>query len=304
MLQREHKENSNSRVHQLLSKHKSVLFPGIYDALGAKVAAQTGFELLFISGYSVAASQLGLPDFGYLTQTEMVQTARRICRSVKQPVIVDADTGYGNALNVIRTVNELIDAGAAGIFLEDQVWPKRCGHMRGKRVIPMEEHIQKIKAAVDARSGRDFFIVARTDARQVQGLSEAIKRCQAYKKAGADALFIEAPQSVEELKLMTKQLEGPLVANMLEGGVTPLLTQDELAAIGIQLIVCPLTLLFGAAKAMMNLLVHLRETGTARDRLEKLLLFDEFHKLVDLDGHYALDRAYEVRESPENRTIE
>jgi 2-methylisocitrate lyase-like PEP mutase family enzyme len=304
MLQRERKANPETRVHQLLSKQTAVLFPGVYDALGAKMAAQAGFELLFISGYSVAASQLGLPDFGYLTQTEMVQTARRVCRSVKLPVIVDADTGYGNALNVIRTVNELIDAGAAGMFLEDQVWPKRCGHMRGKRVIPMEEHVQKIKAAVDARSGRDFFIVARTDARQAQGLSEAIKRCQAYKKAGADALFIEAPRSVEELKIMAKQLEGPLVANMLEGGVTPLLSRDELAAIGIQLVVCPLTLLFGAAKAMMELLIRLRETGTTRDRLEKLLLFDQFHKLVDLDGHYALDEKYEVRGSDENGAVE
>jgi methylisocitrate lyase len=270
------------------------LFPGVFDALGAKVAAHAGFELLFISGYSVSASLLGLPDFGYLTQTEMVQTARRICKSVKQPVIVDADTGYGNALNVIRTVNELISAGAAGFFLEDQVWPKRCGHMRGKRVIPVEEHVKKIKAAVNARDGRDFFIVARTDARQVAGLSEAIRRCKAYKKAGADALFIEAPRSAEELKTMADQLEGPLVANMLEGGATPLLTQEELAEIGIQLVVCPLTALFGAVKTMMELFSHLRKAGTTRDRLDQLLVFNQFHKLVDLDGHYALDEKYSV----------
>ncbi len=283
-----------TRVHHLLSKHRTVLFPGVYDALGAKAASQAGFELLFISGYSVSASLLGLPDFGYLTQTEMVQTARRICRSVKQPVIVDADTGYGNALNVMRTVKELINAGAAGMFLEDQVWPKRCGHMRGKRVIPMEEHVKKIQAAVEARNGRDFFIVARTDARQVAGLSEAIKRCKAYKKAGADALFIEAPRSIEELKTIARQLDGPLVANMLEGGITPLLTQKELADIGIQLIVCPLTALFGAIKAMTELFSHLRNTGTTRDRLDRLLLFNHFHKLVDLDGHYALDEKYAV----------
>ena len=284
-----------TRIHRLLSESRTILFPGVYDVLGAKIAAQAGFELLFISGYSVAASKLGLPDFGYLTQTEMVETARRVCRSVKQPVIVDSDTGYGNALNVVRTVNELIEAGAAGMFLEDQVWPKRCGHMRGKRVIPVEEHVRKLKAAVDARAGRDFFIVARTDARQVKGLSEAIKRCRAYQEAGADALFIEAPRSIEELKTMAKQLEGPLVANMLEGGVTPLLTKDELDAIGIQLIVCPLTALFGAAKAMTELMNHLRKTGTTRDRLDQLLLFDHFHKLVDLDGHYALDEKYEAR---------
>jgi 2-methylisocitrate lyase-like PEP mutase family enzyme len=303
MPQRESNIKPKTRIHQILSKHRTVLFPGVYDALGARIAEQAGFELLFISGYSVSASQLGLPDFGYLTQTEMVQTARRVCKSVKRPVIVDADTGYGNALNVIRTVNELINAGAAGIFLEDQVWPKRCGHMRGKRVIPAEEHVKKIEAAVDARAGRDFFIVARTDARQVAGLSEAIKRCKAYKKAGADALFIEAPQSVEELKIMAKQLEGPLVANMLEGGVTPLLAQEELAEIGIQLIVCPLTALFGAAKAMMDLLLHLRKMGTTRDRLDQLLLFDQFHQFVDLKGHYALDGKYRTRDG-KNETAE
>jgi methylisocitrate lyase len=225
----------------------------------------------------------------------MVQTARRICKSVKQPVIVDADTGYGNALNVIRTVNELIGAGAAGMFLEDQVWPKRCGHMRGKRIIPAEEHVKKIEAAVDARDGRDFFIVARTDARQVAGLSEAIKRCKAYKKAGADALFIEAPRSVEELKTMARELQGPLVANMLEGGATPLMTREELDEIGIQLIVCPLTALFGAVKAITDLFSHLRKTGTTRDRLDQLVLFNQFHKLVNLDGHYVLDKKYAVQ---------
>jgi carboxyvinyl-carboxyphosphonate phosphorylmutase len=294
MPSREPKIKANTRVHGLLSKHRTILFPGVFDALGAKVAAQAGFELLFISGYGVSASLLGLPDFGYLTQTEMVQTARRICKSVKQPVIVDADTGYGNALNVIRTVNELISAGAAGFFLEDQVWPKRCGHMRGKRVIPVEEHVKKIEAAVDARNDRDFFIVARTDARQVAGLSEAIARCKAYKKAGADALFIEAPRSMEELKKIAGELEGPLVANMLEGGATPLLTQEELAGIGIQLIVCPLTALFGAAKTMRELFFHLRKTGTTRDRLDQLLMFNQFHKLVDLKEHYALDEKYSV----------
>ncbi|NIO09309.1 MAG: carboxyvinyl-carboxyphosphonate phosphorylmutase, partial [Deltaproteobacteria bacterium] len=186
-------------IHTIIQKEQTLVFPGVYDALGAKLVERAGFPLTFISGYSVAATQLGLPDFGYLTQTEMVAMAKRVCGSVNIPVIIDADTGYGNALNVIRTVKELIDAGAAGMFLEDQVWPKRCGHMKGKRVIPVEEQIQKIKAAVDARGERDFFIVARTDARQVHGLDDAIQRCSLYKKAGADALFVEAPQSKEEL---------------------------------------------------------------------------------------------------------
>src|SRR3989337_507043 len=195
---------ATTRIHTLLEKERILLFPGVYDALGAKLVERAGFPLTFISGYSVAASYLGLPDFGYLTQTEIVAATRRICASVGIPIIIDADTGYGNALNVIRTVNELIEAGAAGIFLEDQVWPKRCGPMKGKRVIPVEEHVQKIRAAVDARKGRDFFIVARTDARQVNGLEDAIARCKRYKEAGADALFIEAPRDVEELKTLAR----------------------------------------------------------------------------------------------------
>ncbi len=285
---------NGTRVHRLLKEHGVLLFPGIYDALGARIATQVGFELLFISGYSVSASQLGLPDFGYLTQTEMIETVRRIVRSVDRPIIVDADTGYGNALNVIRTVNGLIEAGAAGMFLEDQQWPKRCGHMRGKRLIPMEEHAQKLKAAADARGDRDFFIVARTDARQVSGLKEAIRRCQAYKKAGADALFIEAPHSLDELKTMAQELEPPLVANMLEGGVTPLLTREELGELGIQLIVCPLTALYSASRAIREILTHLRKSGTTRDQLEQLLSFEQFHKIIDLDSHYRLDDEYRL----------
>src|SRR5207245_10737794 len=208
-----------------------------------------------------------------LTQTEMVATAKRVCGSVKIPIIIDADTGYGNALNVIRTVNELIDAGAAGMFLEDQVWPKRCGHMKGKRVIPVEEHVQKVRAAVDARPGRDFVIVARTDARQVSGLEDAIKRCRKYKEAGADALFVEAPRSKDELATIAKELPPPLVANMLEGGVTPLLTKDELKDIGFQLIVCALTALYASAKAMQAMFNLIKGDATTRDALDRVLSF-------------------------------
>ncbi len=283
-----------TRVHKLLESGEVILFPGVYDAMGAMIAAQVGFELLFISGYSVAATQLGMPDFGYLTQTEMVQMARRVCKSVKPPIIVDADTGYGNPLNVIRTVNELIDAGAAGMFLEDQVWPKRCGHMRGKKVIPMEEHVQKIRAALDARKGRDFFIVARTDARQVDGLKEAIRRCKAYKKAGADALFIEAPQSAKELAQIARELEPPLVANMLEGGVTPLQSKEELKRLGFHLVVYPLTCLYASARAMTEVLTHLKKTGTTQDFLSQLHTFSHFHELIDLDSYYSLDKKYSV----------
>lgn len=283
---------ANTRIHALLEKERTLIFPGVYDALSATLVERAGFPLTFVSGYSVAATQLGLPDFGYLTQTEMVATAKRVCRAVTIPVIIDADTGYGNALNVIRTVNELIDAGAAGMFLEDQVWPKRCGHMKGKRVIPVEEHAQKIRAAVDARKGRDFFIVARTDARQVNGLEDAIARCKRYKEAGADGLFIEAPSTVEELKTLARELPPPLVANMLEGGVTPLLTKEELAQIGVQLIVCPLTALYASAKAMQDMFALIQTAGTTRDHVDRLLPFQQFHDLIRLDRHYQLDENY------------
>ena len=275
-----------TRIHALLEKERTLIFPGVYDALGAKLVEQAGFPLTFISGYSVAATQLGLPDFGYLTQTEMVAVAKRVCHAVSIPIIIDADTGYGNALNVMRTVEELIDAGAAGMFLEDQVWPKRCGHMKGKRVIPVEEHVQKIRAAVDARRGRDFFIVARTDARQVTGLDDAITRCRRYKEAGADALFVEAPRSREELNTIARDLPPPLVANMLEGGVTPLLTKAELEDLGFQLVVCPLTALYASAKAMQEMFNLIKTAGTTRAALDRLLTFEQFHEIIDLEAYY------------------
>src|SRR5574341_70314 len=283
---------TTTRIHALLEKERTLLFPGVYDALSAKLVERAGFPLTFISGYSVAASHLGLPDFGYLTQTEIVAVTRRVCASVGIPIIIDADTGYGNALNVIRTVNELIEVGAAGMFLEDQIWPKRCGHMKGKRVIPIEEHVQKIRAAVDARRNRDFFIVARTDARQVTGLNDAIRRCRRYREAGADALFVEGPRSVEELATIARELPPPLVANMLEGGVTPLLTKEELESLGFQLIVCPLTALYASAKAMQEIFGLLKTAGTTRAAMDRLLPFQQFHDIIDLDGYYALDERY------------
>jgi len=196
-------------------------------------------------------------------------------------------------------VKELIDAGAAGMFLEDQVWPKRCGHMKGKRVIPVEEQVQKIKAAVDARGNRDFFIVARTDARQIHGLDDAIQRCLQYKKAGADALFVEAPQSQEELATIARELPPPLVANMLEGGETPLLDKQELQSLGFQLAVCPLTALYASAKAMQDMFDLIKTTGTTRQAMDRLLPFEDFHKVIQLNEYYALDDRYRAADPSE-----
>ncbi|MFL5838390.1 MAG: oxaloacetate decarboxylase [Solirubrobacteraceae bacterium] len=270
----------------------TVLMPGVYDALTARIAARIGFDVVFISGYAVSAARLGEPDFGFLTQTEMTEAARSICRVSEAPVIVDADTGYGNAVNVLRTVRDLQDAGAAGVFLEDQVWPKKCGHMAGKRVVATDEHTAKIRAAVDARDERDIFVVARTDARQPLGLDAAIERCLSYKEAGADALFVEAPQSVEELEQVAEALPGPLVANMIERGVTPHLTRSELRDLGYALIVCPLAALYAAARAVTGVLTELRDKETTRGAYDRMLAFDEFNALVELDARYADEARY------------
>src|SRR5712691_6075433 len=180
--------------------------PGVYDALTARIAARVGFDIVFISGYSVSAARLGEPDFGFLTQTEMADAARAVCRVSDAPVIVDADTGYGNALNVMRTVRDLQDAGAAGIFLEDQVWPKRCGHMAGKRVVERNEWLAKLRAALDRR--QRLFVVARTDARAAVGLEEACERARAAAGLGVDAVFVEAPESVAEMEAVAKAVPG------------------------------------------------------------------------------------------------
>ncbi len=272
-----------------------LLAPGVYDALSAKIARRAGFEALFVSGYSVAAGSLGDPDIGLLTQTEVLDAARRICRVVDCPVIVDADTGYGGISNVVRTVRELIQAGAKGCFLEDQVWPKRCGHMAGKKVVPMEAHVQKLRAAVEARGQADFFIVARTDAREATGsLEEALRRARAYKAAGVDALFVEAPRGIEEVRAVAAALEPPFVANMLEGGVTPILDRAELEALGFRIAVFPLTGLFAAARAMTDAFTHLRTAGTTRDILDRLITFHDFHQIVDLAEHHALDKRFPI----------
>src|SRR5215207_4614162 len=252
----------NTRVHRVLEQNGSIVFPGVYDTLSARIVQRVGFPMSFISGYSVAAAGIGEPDLGLLTQTEIVERARRVCGAVKIPIIVDADTGYGNPLNVIRTVEELISAGAAGCFLEDQVWPKKCGHMRGKRVIERQEYIDKIRAAVDARAGRDFFIVARTDALAAVSLDEALARVTAAREAGADASFVEAPESLEQMIEVGRRAPKPIVANMIEKGKTPVLSRAELTKMGFDLILYPLAGIFAAAQALKQVYEKLKRDET------------------------------------------
>lgn len=285
---------SESRISRVLEQVGALAFPGIYDTLSAKIAEQVGFPMGFISGYSLAAATIGEPDFGLLTQTEVVERARAICASVSIPIIVDADTGYGNPLNVYRTVELLIDAGAAGCFLEDQVWPKKCGHMRDKKVIGRDEYLNKIQAAVDARQDNDFFIVARTDAEAVLGIDEAIERVKAARNIGADASFVEAPGSLDQLKKIGQEAPKPIVANMIEGGKTPVLSKQELVDLGFQLILYPLTGLFAAGKTIQDFYTKLHEDGTTIGMEENLLNFTEFNKLIGVEEKYELSEKYNV----------
>ncbi len=276
----------------LFDNSKPLVVPGVYDAIGAKIAQKVGFEAMFQTGYGTSATLLGLPDYGFIGATETTENARRICRAVSVPVIVDADTGYGNPLSVWKIVTELEAVGAAGIFLEDQKWPKRCGHMSGKEVVSKEEYSQKLQAALDARKSKDFIIVARTDARAPEGLDAAIERGLQYKKIGADAIFIEAPKSIEEMKKIGRSIKAPLVANMIEGGATPLVSSKILHKMGFKLILYPLSVLFANAFASMKILHELRKSGTTARLKKNVVNFDQFNDIVDLTKFKKMERSY------------
>jgi methylisocitrate lyase len=284
-----------TRVGRILDQLGSLAFPGVFDTLSARIAERVGFPMAFISGYSVAATEIGEPDMGLLTQTEMVDRARQICASVSIPIIVDADTGYGNPLNVYRTIEQLIAAGAAGCFLEDQVWPKKCGHMRNKHVIPRDDYLEKIRAADEARAGRDFFLVARTDALAVEGIDEAVVRVTAARELGANASFIEAPESIERLAEIGRRAPHPNVANMIEGGKTPVLSKDQLAQLGFHLILYPLAGLFASARAIECLYQSLREAGTTIGSQQPLMTFPEFNALIGVEEKYARAERFGVK---------
>lgn len=287
-----HNRTSSTLREQLEDKNKIIVLPGVFDALSAKIAEHVGFEAMFQTGYGSSAALLGMPDFGLLNSGETVDNAMRIIRAVRVPVLVDADTGYGNPLNVWRLVRDLESLGAAGIFLEDQVWPKRCGHMVGKDVIPRDEYIPKLKAALEARRSKDFIIVARTDARAPVGLEEAIERGKAYRKAGADVIFVEAPRSVEELKKVANEIDAPLVANMIEGGATPNLSARELLRIGYRIAVFPLSAIYSATFAMRQVLTELKNTGTTKEGRNIMVTFKDFNQFMDLDHFRDLEKRY------------
>ena len=270
-----------------------IVLPGVFDALSAKIAQHVGFEAMFQTGYGSAASLLGLPDFGFLNAGENIENARRIIRAVDVPVIVDVDTGYGNPLTVWKVVNDLIAYGGSGIFLEDQVWPKRCGHMRGKEVIAADEYIQKLRAALSASANNEFTIVARTDARAPLGLDEAIQRGKMYYKEGADVVFVEAPQSEDELREIPKKINAPLLANMIENGVTPTFSANELKSMGYSMVVFPLSGLYGSAFAMKTIFFDLRKNGSTKNSRNIMLDFNEFNELVELSRFMQMEEKYQ-----------
>src|SRR4051794_40125935 len=270
------------RLRRLLNQPGVIRSLGAHDVFTARLVERAGLETVFLGGFGTAASLLGLPDVGLLTLTEMADAVRRMAARVSIPVVADGDTGHGELHNVVRTVREFERAGAAGILLEDQVTPKRCGHFAGKQIISADEMVLKFRAALDARRDPDFVVIARTDARAVEGIDGAIARANRYAAAGADVCFIEAPQSREELERIPREVKHPLLVNMLTGGVTPILPVEELGRLGYKIVVCPIESLLVTAAAVQRLIQALMTTGRV-DQAGEMMTFDEIKKVLGLD---------------------
>lgn len=270
------------RLRKLVEAEEILILPGAYDALSAKLVQAAGFQAVYLTGYGQSASKLGEPDVGLMCMSEMAERTRDIAMAVDIPVACDADTGFGGPVNVIRTVREYERAGAAAIQLEDQTMPKKCGHMLGRQVVPTEEMAEKIRAAAAARGDPDFLIIARTDARTEHGIDEAIRRGRLYEEAGADIIFIESLETVDEMKRVNREIRKPTIANMVEGGRTPFLPARELQEIGYSAVIFPITTLYAAAKAVYDVLADLRENGTSAGSADRMLCFREFNELIGL----------------------
>ncbi|GAA1847135.1 oxaloacetate decarboxylase [Pseudonocardia ailaonensis] len=283
-----------TRLRDLIRPGAPLLAPGAYDALSARLVEQAGFDAVYMTGFGTTAGLTGRPDVGLLTGTEMVDNARRIVAAVDLPVIADGDTGYGNAINVVRTVQTYEQAGVAAIQLEDQVTPKKCGHMADKAIVPLPEMLGKIRAATDARRDPDFLIIARTDAVAVEGVDAAVARARAFAEAGADLLFVEAPVSEADVERIAGELAGvaPLVFNWAEGGRTPPLTLERMGELGFALVLYPIGTLLAATAAMRAVLETLRKDGTPQAALPGLPSFDEFTDLVGLPEIRTLEQRY------------
>lgn len=280
-------------LRERLKKDEILVAPGAHDVLTAKIIEDTGFEAVYMTGYGTTASILGSPDVGLLTMTEMASRAACMAQAVGIPVIADADVGYGNVVNLIRTVKEYERSGVACMQIEDQVLPKKCGHMLGRQIVSIEEMVGKVKAAVDTRSDPDnMLIMARTDARTEYGLEEAIKRGKAYEEAGADILFIESLESVEEMKTVTSSFKVPVLANMIEHGRTPFMGAPQLQEIGYDLVIYCVSSTYVAAKAVQSLMECLKKTGSTEGMIPNMITFEDFNKLVGLPEVRRVEREY------------
>ena len=288
-----------TKLRELISSGVFLPMPCCFDALSGKMIEQAGFNLTFMSGFAASASRIGAPDLGLMSYGEVVDHARNITDATSIPLIADGDTGYGNAMNVIRTVSGLAKAGCAGVLIEDQLAPKRCGHTPGKEVVGREEAFDRIKAAVDAReNGDDILIMARTDANHTYGLTEALERAQKFHDLGADILFVEAPKNEEEMKQICSELPGCKMANIVEGGLTPNIPMTELNEMGYQIAAYPLTLLSASMRAMKNALANLK-SDTPRDK--DILNFSELRDIIGFEEYYEISSQYETsrRNKPE-----
>ncbi len=280
------------RLRELVGQKAGLVVPGAYDCVSARLVERAGFAAVYMTGYGTSASRLGLPDLGFAGLAEMVENARQMAASVGIPLIADADTGYGNPLQVRRTVRAYEAAGVAALHLEDQVAPKRCGHLAGKEVIPVEEMVQKLRAAVEARQDPDLLLIARTDAIAAIGFDEALRRGERYAEAGADVLFIEAPVSVAEIETIAKSFEVPLLFNYAAGGRSPLLPFSRLRELGYAIILLPVDTLFVAARAMADYLTGLASGDQGSADRERLMAFAEFNALIGVPEMTALEQRY------------
>ena len=281
-----------TKLRELISSGVFLPMPCCFDALSGKMIEQAGFNLTFMSGFAASASRIGAPDLGLMSYGEVVDHARNITDATSIPLIADGDTGYGNAMNVIRTVSGLAKAGCAGVLIEDQLAPKRCGHTPGKEVVGREEAFDRIKAAVDAReNGDDILIMARTDANHTYGLTEALERAQKFHDLGADILFVEAPKNEEEMKQICSELPGCKMANIVEGGLTPNIPMTELNEMGYQIAAYPLTLLSASMRAMKNALANLKSD---KPRDKDILNFSELRDIIGFEEYYETSSQYET----------
>ncbi len=289
-----------TQLRQLLARPGALMAPGVADALNAKLVRRHGFEAVYMTGAGTSAVRLGMPDVGLLTMTEMVDNAARIADASGLPVIADADNGYGGVLNVRRTIQAYERAGVAAVHLEDQVMPKRCGHLTGKQLVPVEEMTAKIRAAADARRDADFVLIARTDAIAVEGFEPALERALRYREAGADVLFVEAP-SAGELPKIAPRLKAPLLYNMATSGKTPFLEREEIERLGFKIIIYPNWLMLAAIRAASEVLATLKQTGTIAGVAKDVPSFKEFFDLLgmpevqDLEARYGIDEKARVK---------